>query len=79
MGEVTKPFDSSTIPPGHYNLETLAELIDNLFSSSLITHLRTKTNTPKALLEIQNITEETIRFGPDFAKLISIDDGPIKK
>ena len=50
-----------------------------MFSSSLITHLRTKTNTPKALLEIQNITEETIRSGPDFAKLISIDDGPIKK
>ena len=79
MGEGTKPLDSETIPPGHYNLETSAELIDSLFSSSFLTHLTTKTNTPKALLEIEKITKETIRFDPDFAKLIGIDDGPIKK
>ena len=79
MGERTKPLDSATIPPGHYTLENLTELLDGLFNSSFVTILKTKTNTPKALLEIQKIAEQTIRFGPDFAKLIGIDDGPIKK
>ena len=73
MGEGTKPLDSSTIPPGHYALENLTELIDGLFPSSFVTNLKTKTNTAKALLEIQKISDQTIRFGPDFAKLIGID------
>ena len=79
LGEETKPSDSSTIPPGHYTLENLTELIDDLFPGSFVTHLKTKTNTAKALFEIQNISEQKIRFGPDFANLIGIDDGPLKE
>ena len=29
MGEETKPVETSTIPPGHYTLENLAELINS--------------------------------------------------
>ena len=79
LGEGTKPLDSATIPPGHYTLENLTELIDDLFPSSSGTHLKTKTNTAKGLLEIQKISKQTIRFSPDFAKLFGIDDGPLKK
>ena len=45
MGEETKPIETSTIPPGHYTLENLAELINEMFPSLVVTHLETKTNT----------------------------------
>ena len=67
MGEGTKPLDSSTIPPGHYTLENLTELIDGMFPSSFVTNLQTKTNTAKALLEIENNSQQKIIFGRDFA------------
>ena len=79
MGEETKPLESSTIPPGHYTLENLSDLIGGLFPSLYILHLLTKTNTGKTLLEIKKESEQKIRFGPDFAKLIGIDDDPLKK
>ena len=78
MGEETKPIETSTIPPGHYTLENLSELINGMFPSLLVTHLKTKTNTAKALLEIEKNSEQKITFGPDFAKLIRID-GALKK
>ena len=53
MGEETKAIETSTIPSGHYTLENLAELIDGMFPSSFVTHLKTKANTAKALLEIE--------------------------
>ena len=73
MGELTNPIETSTIPPGHYTLENLAELIDDMFPSSFVTHLKTKTNTGKALLEIGKKSEQRITFSRDFAKLIGID------
>ena len=72
------PLETSTIPPGHYTLENLSELIDGMFPSSFLTHLKTKTNTAKALLKIEKKSEQKSRFGPDFAKLIGID-GALKK
>ena len=77
MGVGTKP-EKSTIPPGHYTLENLAELIDDMFPSSFTTHLKTKTNTAKALLEIKNSSGQKITFGRDFAEILGID-GPLKK
>ena len=76
MGELTNPIETSTIPPGHYTLENLAELIDDMFPSSFVTHLKTKTNTGKALLEIEKKSEQKITFSRDFAKLIGIDGVP---
>ena len=78
MGELKNPIETSTIPPGHYTLENLAELIDDMFPSSFLAHLKTKTNTGKALLEIEKKSEQKITFIRDFAKLIGID-GPLKK
>ena len=78
MGELTNPTETTTIPPEHHTLENLAELIDGMFPSSFITHLKTKTNTGKALLEIEKKSEQKITFSRDFAKLIGIH-GPLKK
>ena len=78
MGEETNPIETSTIPTGHYTLEALAELIDGMVPSSFVTHLKTKTNTAKALLEIEKNSELKFTFDRDFAKLIGID-GPLKK
>ena len=78
MGKETKPIETSTILLGHYTLENIAELIDGMFPGSFVTHLKTKTNTAKALLEIEKNSELKIAFGRDFAKLIDID-GQLKK
>ena len=78
MGEETKPIGTSTTPSGHYTLENIAELIDGMFPSSFVTHLKTKTNTAKALLEIEKKSDLKITFGRDFAKTIGID-GALKK
>ena len=78
MGEETNPIETSTIPPGHYTLENIAELIDGMFPSSFVTHLKTKTNTAKALLEIEKNLEQKITFGRHFAEMIGIDE-PLKK
>ena len=78
MGEETKPIETSTILPGHYTLENLAELINEMFPSFVGTNLETKTNTAKALLQIEKKLELKITFGRDFAKIIGID-GVLKK
>ena len=73
MGEETKPIDTSTIPAGHYTLETLAELINDMFPSSFVTNLKTKINTPKALLQIEKVVSQKISFGRDLNNLLGID------
>ena len=78
MGEETKPIETSTIPQGHYTLENLAELINEMFPSFAGAHLETKTNTAKTLLQIEKKSELKITFGRDFAKIIGID-GALKK
>ena len=73
MGEETKPIDTSTIPAGHYTLETLAELINDMFPSSFVTNLKTKINTPKALLQIEKVVSQKISFSRDLNNLLGID------
>ena len=78
MGEETRPIETSTIPPGHYTLENLVELINAMFPSLLTTHLETKTNTAEALLQIENKSQQKVVFDRDFANIIGID-GALKK
>ena len=74
MGELTNPTETSTIPPGHYTLETLSELINDMFPSSFVTHLKTKINTSKALLQIQiESTQKKFHFGQGLNNLLGID------
>ena len=72
MGDESKP-EISAIPPGHYTLETLTELIDGMFPSSFGSNLKTKTNTAKALIEIENNSQQKIIFGRNFAEFLGID------
>ena len=78
MGEEIKPIETSTIPPGHYTSENLAELINEMFPSFAGAHLEIKTNTAKALLQIEKKSDLEITFGRDFVKIIGID-GALKK
>ena len=74
MSRVTRsPTDTSSIPAGHYTLETLAELINDMFPSSSVTHLKTKINTPKALLEIEKQTQQNITLSLDLNNVLGID------
>ena len=43
----------SKIPPGHYNLNALAKVIDGLFEKYQYRQLETEINTPVAILEIK--------------------------
>ena len=74
MGEETNPIQTSTIPPGHHTLESLAELINDMFPSSFVTHLETKINTAEALLQIKVASTQTFSFSRDFNNLLGIDD-----
>ena len=78
MGESTKPTEISTIPSGHYNLEALSKLINDMFPSSFITHLKTKINTPEALLQIKVDSTQKFSFSQDLNNLLGID-GELKK
>ena len=49
------PLSVSKIPPGHYNLEGVAKVIDGLFEKYQYRQLETKINTPVAILEIKNL------------------------
>ena len=71
MGEETKPIET-------YTLENLAELINEMFLSLVVTHLETTTNMAKALLQIEKKSEQKITFFRDFAKIIG-NDGALKK
>ena len=78
MGEETKPAETSTIPPGHYTLENLAELIDGMFPNFLTKHFETKTNTAEAVLQIIKNSEIKFSFSHDFDNILGID-GALKK
>ena len=53
MGEETRPIETSTIPPGHYTLENLAEPINEMFPSFAGPHLETKTNTAETFSKLK--------------------------
>ena len=78
MGHEAKSVETSTIPPVHYTLENLAELIDDMFPSLLAKHLETKINTAEAVLQIIKNSEIKISFSRDFNNILGIDD-PLKK
>ena len=44
----------SKIPPGHYTLESLAKVINDLFHKHNYRQLEAEINTPEAMLEIKN-------------------------
>ena len=44
----------SKIPPGHYNLEGMAKVIDGLFDKYKYKQLETEINTPVAILDEKN-------------------------
>ena len=48
----------SKIPPGHYNLEGVAKVIDDLFEKYEYRQLETEINTPVAILEIKKFGGE---------------------
>ena len=73
MGESTKPTEMSEIPSGHYNLEGLSKLINGMFPSSFVTHLKTKINTPEALLQIKVESSQKFSFGQELNSLLGID------
>ena len=74
MGEETKPTETSTIPPRHYTLENLAELINDMFPSLLTKHLKTKINTAEAVLQIIKNSENKFSFSRDLNNILGIDD-----
>ena len=61
---------------GHYNLDTLVEVINNLFSEKK--PLKVSINTPQALLEIRNKKEAKITFSQHFGNLLGVD-GALEK
>ena len=73
MGESTNPTETSTIPSGHYTLETLSKLINDMFPSSFISNLKTKINTPEALLQIKVGSTQKFSFSQDLNNLLGID------
>ena len=78
MGNETMPLETSKIPPGHYTLENLAELINGMFPSLLIKHFETKINTAEAVLQIIKNSENEFSFSCDFNNILGID-GALKK
>ena len=78
MEEETKPVETSTIPPGHYTLENLAELINGIFLSFSVKHFETKTNTAEAVLQIIRNSDIKFSFSRDFNNILGID-GALKK
>ena len=63
----------SKIPPGHYNLEGVAKVIDGLFEKYQYRQLETEINTPVAILEIKNLGAEKITLDRDLANLLGIN------
>ena len=78
MGEEPKPAETSTIPPGHYTLENLAELISGMFPSLFTKHFDTKTNTAEAEFQIIKNSENKISFSRGLNNILGID-GALKK
>ena len=62
----------SKIHPGHYDLESLAKEITNLFSQYNYNGLQTEANTPLGQLAINNFGRKQINLDRDLAKLSGI-------
>ena len=73
MGVMPDIKEFSEIHSGHYNLEGLSKMINGLFPSSSVTHLKTKIYAPKALLQIKVESSEKFSFGQDLNNLLGID------
>ena len=63
----------SKIPPGHYNLQAVAKLIDGLFEKYQYRQLETVMNTPLGVLEIKNPGAKKITLDRDLANLLGIN------
>ena len=70
--EKTSPVNVSKIPPGHYTLENLAKLINDLFINC--NQLEAQINTPEAVYQIKNFGAKPIAFNRDFASIFGIDN-----
>ena len=67
----------SKIPPGHYNLEGLAKVIDGLFEKYQYRQLETEIKKPVAILEIKKFWDEKkITLYRDLANLLGINRVP---
>ena len=66
----------SKIPPGHYNLQAVAKVIDCLFEKYQYRQLETVINTPLAVLEIKNLGAKKITLDRDLANLLGINRVP---
>ena len=63
----------SKIPPGHYNLQAVAKVIDGLFEKYQYRQIETVINTPLAVLEIKNLGAKKITLDRDLANLLGIN------
>ena len=68
------PEKEKKIPPGYYNLENLAKLINDLFSIHNYNQLEAQINTPEAVLQLKNFGVKAITFNRNFADIFGIDD-----
>ena len=74
LGDEKDPSVSvSKIPPGHYNLQAVAKVIDGLFEKYQYCQLETVINTPLAVLEIKNLGAKKKTLDRDLAKLLGIN------
>ena len=73
MGVIPDIKEFSEIHSGHYTLEGLSKMINGLFPSSSVTHLKTKIYAPEALLQIKVESSEKFSFGQDLNNLLGID------
>ena len=62
----------SKIPPGHYNLEDMAKIIEGLFEKYQYHQLKTKITPPGAILEIKNLGTKKITLDRDLANLLDL-------
>ena len=63
----------SKIPPGHYNLQAVAKVIDCLFEKYQYRQIETVINTPLAVLEIKHFGAKKITLDRDLANLLGIN------
>ena len=63
----------SKIPPGHYTLESLAKLINGLFSKYNYHQLEAQINTPEAMLQINNFGARPITLDRNLANIFGIN------
>ena len=63
----------SKIPPEHYTLESLAKLINGLFSKYNYHQLEAQINTPEAMLQINNFGARPITLDHDLANIFGIN------